>query len=387
MEHSLSPEISGLYEPRAESGATLRKWHDDNEHTTKFIMAHQVVFPLLAALLIILSATVLICVEPFSYGNKVDYILNAEIDDSEESIEKTWETITSISVISVLSFWITLYISIMDAIGLVIAISDTNTKELRMDYSLDESVYSFNTTPPLKISYSLTVWMMVQSLAVFISLIVWIVVMKVVARSVVRIVERIIGINLVYDNGSYLPSFTYLYLPVFLLVNILIHFTHILIGFIHNPFHATSVGIFYVGVVIMILLILKVISYLYKLWVFSKHHRRPQCHCMILTVIYSVVIPVCMGFAIFMAALYILIPINHAFDDAPDRLRTIYDTLIVAFTGAIAYFLFQEKRREKEKREAELQRGNEQLQILKEILKKQGEEQLKILREIRELPH
>ena len=89
---------------------------------------------------------------------------------------------------------------------------------------------------------------------------------------------------------------------------------------------------------------------------------------MILTIIYFVVIFICIGVAVFIAVPYFLIPINHAFDDAPERLKTIYDTLIVAFTSAIAYFLFQEKRRRKIKRKAEERRQEEQLQVLKDLL-------------------
>jgi hypothetical protein len=40
---------------------------------------------------------------------------------------------------------------------------------------------------------------------------------------------------------------------------------------------------------------------------------------------------------IFTAAIYVIIPINNAFDKAPARLRLVYDSVIVVLFGLITY--------------------------------------------------
>ena len=375
MHHSLSPEISESYEPKAHNGTTLRYWLESNIiHTATFIMAHQVVFPIVAAVLIILGAIMLIHTNQFNYGEKVGKTLNDVFNNNGE--EKKLEVITNICVISALSFWITLYIFIMDAIGLGIA--KNNGGELR-NYSLDNNTYGFEIrSNPLRTLYSLSAFMLAQSGLITLLMIIYFTIFMIFlfvpqcdcqCASKCGECQRCQCASKCDEVKKYMRKalpFTYLYFPIFPLMNISFHFTHILIGFIHNPFHATSVAIFYGGVVIIIFLTSMITSYLYKLYFWKQVKQRYSV--IILTIIHFILVFFCMGFAAFMATLYFLIPINHAFDEAPDRLRTIFDTLIVAFTGAIAYFLFQEKRKEKEKREAEEQRGERQLQTLKDIL-------------------
>ena len=274
------------FEPKAHSGTTLRYWLESNVvHTTTFMMAHQVVFPIVAAVLIILGAIMLIHTKPFNYGEEVGTTLDKEVianNNNKEVIKKIFEVITNVCVISALSFWITLYIFIMDAIGLGIANSNDNW-ELR-DYSLDKSAYGFEIeSNPLRTLYSLSAFMLAQSGLITLLMIIYFFIFMIflfVAQCDYQCTSNKI-------ESKALP-FTYLYFPIFPLMNISSHFTHIIIGFIHNPFHATSVGIFYAGVVIMIFLTSMITSYLYKLYFWKQVEQRYSV--IILTIIHFILV-------------------------------------------------------------------------------------------------
>ena len=140
---------------------------------------------------------------------------------------------------------------------------------------------------------------------------------------------------------------------VFLAVSTLaVHFNHIVIGFIHTEYHATAVGVFYAFFILLLFVMYFGMASLFSYMVKDRcalkdlqsasYNKYDLCYilaCGFATFGLIIVIG-------FIAALYFLLPIRNAIDDAPNRLNTISTTLILAF-GGYAIFLLQKSKRKK----------------------------------------
>ena len=60
------------------------------------------------------------------------------------------------------------------------------------------------------------------------------------------------------------------------------------------------------------------------------------------------------GLLAFLAGLYILLPINNAFDEAPSRLNGVFSGLVVVFGGFIIYLLTKLWRKKSNKEDSKL---------------------------------
>lgn len=181
------------------------------------------------------------------------------------------------------------------------------------------------------------------------------------------------------------------YLLLAPLACIVTHSYHILISFIHTPHHATSILIFY-GIVVIVFIVTLRTAYhtLHKLvkWLetcFGKKPTRrvkqlktffdtccqgkcakkcrPCCHSCcslewrrcgtehrwphpcVLSVL-CLISFLLAGFMVYIIILFILIPINNAIDDAPDRLLSINQTALIFFGAAITYKLYRDRKHE-----------------------------------------
>ena len=154
------------------------------------------------------------------------------------------------------------------------------------------------------------------------------------------------------------------YSVIFPIMSIAIHANHILIGFIHNQQHALSVALFYVVVLITNVHVLRVIvTLLRSFYKWLKHtlkkraERKDGGSCptngqqnanqdgtvlgFVLCLVVSVFINLTFAF---IAAVYVIIPINNAFVEAPARLRQFYDTVILAIAAGFALWFYKQKK-------------------------------------------
>ena len=151
---------------------------------------------------------------------------------------------------------------------------------------------------------------------------------------------------------------------------IVTHSYHILVAFIHTPHHATSILIFY-GLVVIVFIVTLTTAYhnlhqmvkccetgcdrqikqskrtqdfrlccANKFWGWSCciEHRWPHQFVITVMCLLSALIA---GFMVYIVILFILIPINNAIDEAPDRLLSINQTALIFFGAAITYKLYR----------------------------------------------
>ncbi len=125
----------------------------------------------------------------------------------------------------------------------------------------------------------------------------------------------------------------FLLLPI---TTVAVHGNHILIGFIHTPYHATGIGTLY-GIIIVTCIAL----------ILHLRHSSPCSngdgfnkvkYFGLLSLSVLVIAGTVLSFA-FIIALYFLLPINTAIDEAPNRLTAIYQGLVVVFAGFITYWI------------------------------------------------
>ena len=129
------------------------------------------------------------------------------------------------------------------------------------------------------------------------------------------------------------------YSTLFPLCCLLNHLNYIIIAFIHNLYHATSVAIVYGVIIIFLSIVLDRLPH--ALW--NDKVRIPnsrQLNGILLAKFIAVL--VLLGYITMDILIYFFLPIEDAFEDAANNFISIYSTTIVFFTGLIA-FLFLRK--------------------------------------------
>ena len=175
---------------------------------------------------------------------------------------------------------------------------------------------------------------------------------------------------------------------------IVIHSYHIIIGFIHTPHHASGILIFYVVVFLVFFVSYKTAYYnlvhfamIYNKWkkksepdgqekelencvggslegepssdnsaffclFFCTDYRKccisPKgCDCYksplgwLIVICFVLLSFFISGVLVFVVILFLIVPINLAIDDAPNRLLTIHQTILIFITAAITYKLYR----------------------------------------------
>ena len=133
------------------------------------------------------------------------------------------------------------------------------------------------------------------------------------------------------SEDNYLRSlrrYYYSYSIIFPLCCIANHLNYIIIAFVHNLYHATSVAIVYGVVILFIYGALQQVSYL-----LGNKIKAYQL------LIKPIVVIFLSGYVVFDIILYFFLPIDNAFDDAANHFISIYQTVIFFFTAIAAYFL------------------------------------------------
>ena len=265
----------------------------------------------------------------------------------EEKLYEEWHVKSTLIMHFVLSMVLSLFIVLMSIIA-----ASHGTKLAKNEHSEIKEIFNFmeNSLKPL---FVLTYLILAQDVFLFI-----------------------------LSGGLILGLFCYkgddkwwvlcIFSPVCPIAHILVHFTHIVIGFIHNEHHATSVGLFYVGAVILQVLMFKVVSHMYFTCFYLKDTLSDvncckrcigsvmnccmgsimNCCCwncwglrkylnryIIFGMVYFALSVILFGLVAFVAGLYILLPINNAFDEAPDRLNTVISGIALLIGGYIIYLL------------------------------------------------
>ena len=116
------------------------------------------------------------------------------------------------------------------------------------------------------------------------------------------------------------------------------HLNYIIIAFIHDLNHATSVAIVYGIVTVSLYLLLDNIPYVLCC-------KRIKESLPVLQLIKILLVLVLLGYISMGIVLYFLLPIQNAFEDAANNFLSIYNTIAVFFTALVLYFVFKVRTR------------------------------------------
>ena len=118
------------------------------------------------------------------------------------------------------------------------------------------------------------------------------------------------------------------------------HLNYIVIAFIHNLYHATSVAIVYGVIIIFLSVMLDRLPYV----IFRKLIEKNELNnCLLLRILFLKVIVVILllGYVTLDILVYFFLPIEEPFEDAANHFISVYSTTAVFFTGLVTYFYVQ----------------------------------------------
>ena len=305
--NSLYP-ITSNYESRAESAETLTTFFNEHKVAFSTVMAVQVFMFITANLSAYAFLLCLLKCHPFLLGNRINATMNQDRysynklkdTDDEDGRYNDWDIQALLHFIVIISVFIWLYVITADAFG----IHNLRIREKSAALDRDHRI---------NLLYSLPAVILTEDvLVLFVSII----------TSLCFVVPG----KLSRREGEFL----WLIIPIVLVTN---HFTHIVIGFIVNPLHATSVGLYYCFYLLASTLLFKLIAS-----AFFKKEKSSECCFFSCCVCLQIFLT---GVFMLVALIYFYLPINKAIDVAPTKLSGFISSAVLVFAGYTAYHLLR----------------------------------------------
>ena len=382
MRRTIYPFIDGNYDPKAETTEDIKHYHASTGHVSRLLMGYQVCFPLFALPWAILIVTYCTCMklsckkylwskkkkdegeqegraendqgeqEGNKENDKNEQEGNKESDKGEQEGKEEMEV--QLSIIFTLTLLFSLYATLMSLIAVCMT-------ELHLDKDV-RMWYSYN-NPHIRTIYAIPIFMLAQDIAVLVAF--------VTSAMIILLLIRCCAWNEIFWW-----RFT-AYSIVFPIINLAVHANHILIGFIHDQQHAVGAAIFYAVLIITIIKVLRMTADItvsktcgiYIEWcrdkITSKVPSWPWCKCcrrknttgeyqsldgghrcfFVKSILAYIAIALfIIGTFVFIASVYIELPINNAFDEAPARIQLIYTAVLSAFIAGLTYWLLMNKK-------------------------------------------
>ncbi len=347
MEHSISPKITDAYNPKADNIYTLKDWHKQNEIVTMYLISDQSLVPIFVLVSSFLAILYFLYAKTHSFGERINTLSN-----SDHSRDEGFEMRSNLYIITSTSIMFSVYAIMMSIIACSKGKDDVH-KEFKKWFNTNETYFK----DLFHLSTAILIEDILYSSVIFIGVVTSIVINIAIRRANDSndygcIAKCICIVNKCKDIESFhweLHVF-FLLLPI---TTVAVHGNHILIGFIHTPYHATGIGTLYGIVIVTCIAILKIIHHLLYQCVSRMRMAQnnytsvdeDQSKCNIVTE-YFVLLLVSVGviawillFSVFIIALYFLLPINIAIDEAPNRLSTIYQGSVLVFAGFVTYWI------------------------------------------------
>ena len=264
---NLFPVISSNYEPKAESEDSLRRYFKNYLHTFRILFSMQIVLYAFA----LLGSPCLIVFILYGRPNKLKDIFNSvkKQENTNLPVSTTdynwWEARTLLHFISISSIWIWLYAFGVSMAGLISQNQALNRDIMKIHRKEHESFNLLYGLTPL--IFAQHIFTLIASPYIYTALMIGL-----------KELEKKYGLKSKEDVESPQTASTHtepiasaefskrliaiclLSLPI---TTFAVHFTHIVIGFIHSPIHATSVGVFYSFVLLATVLLFKTLSSIY----------------------------------------------------------------------------------------------------------------------------
>lgn len=362
MERTISPMIDDNYQPKAETASTIEEFHCVAKHITRLLMAAQFIYPLV---------TVLVTIVVVTY-----YLYHQDGKEKKLVCELRAvkpETTAKLMVTFTLSVTISLFILFMSTVAVAEA-----------EYRLDEHVQVwYNKTASSaaqRTLYWMPIVMLIEDAVVSVLFIGFVTTISLMACLPFRPRTKCESGNSCQlhcqcdprsdspEHGFNLWVILCAYSIVFPLASVAIHANHIAIAFIQNKVRAISMALTY-GIIIygnrqaiafctkgllsctdyfkdtnLVTLGHKVTTATVDLKCEDCKRNKTRVRSLFLFHFIMIAVSIVInGLFGFVAATFVIIPINDAIDKAPAGLQSIYSTSLLAVLVGVSYFFFFKK--------------------------------------------
>jgi hypothetical protein len=349
MHQKITGQIDSTYTAQSHSLETLRDWHMQNSHVSRLVLSSQCIFPIFASIFLILYFIYLIESEPVNFGKKI----NSQADAKSPEIKHA----------AMSKVWIIVTISILFTIGTIAtdigAVVEYSYLPKEIESYIKDSSRAFiylHAIPFIMLGFD------------FISLVLYIIVPSIVACCKCKFMQKCCKGSCCEHDCKFKVS-DYLYTLISPLSCIATHSYHIIFAFINNPYHATSVLLFYIMTLFIVVVIFQKTYYFVFNKFFEKEQKsvakqnvpheqggavegqeatnlklKPsdQCnkgHGKIGVLVFSfilviIALAICIGLTV---AVLIALPINNAIDLASAEIYAIYQASVTVFAALVTF--------------------------------------------------
>ena len=355
MHQRLHAPIDDNYQAKSHSVSTLIQWHEDHPHVSRLVLSAQILFPILATLFMTLFFIYVIELEPRNIGRKLNNQVNSSVNYISASGEAKILIILTISVL-------------FNACTLI-----TDSYALKEYHKLAPEVkeYYYHDSVEFRCFYIIPYLMLgfdILSLLLFIVIPVGVLVFSYgknsyicvcaaavtnTAKSCCQTRDRLeeeedgrqegqehVEVHTTRANVNW-SILLYTLLSPFCCIAT--HAYHVIIAFIDNAYHASSVLLLFIIVLfIHVVVFLKIYYYVCK-WRNSKKHSdccKNFCWTMFILCCYLagvLTLAVIIGLTV---SMLILLPINNAINNAPNNIYIIYQGSVAVIAALVTFQVF-----------------------------------------------
>ncbi len=325
MKQKLYPEIDDIYIPKATTVDILKNFHETLpfSRTSRITLAFQIFFPILTW---VFAFTIWVYIWDARDGKgptmRETLTHGSGLVTPTNCMESLWtlqrlsvdHTILSSLVASLFAY---IYVLVLDIMAMV-SVNQYVSENVMKYYSPGQSTINFN------IEYSIVFVIFVEDLIVMIAFIALIVILS--STSCKKCSE--------YNTWS-----MFVYAPLGPMMCAVNHTHHIIIGFVHTPYHAGSILISYGVIIIVFLTAFRSSHYTIARFCYKEENKR---HCLNICAFFTF-LAICIvlsSLAVLMVAIFLLVPIDNAIDDAPSQLISVERIIIVLLGVSVAYKVY-----------------------------------------------
>ena len=310
MQQKILGQIDSSYRAQSHSLETLKDWHYQHSHVSEIVLSSQVLFPTSVSVFLTLYFFYVVQCEPNRLGKRLDMLIASKSITSAEGKCKLW-------IIATLSILFTVGTIVAD--GFALGEYRQLPKEIEQYINDDSRAFGYLRAIPITM-------LVFDLLSVVIFVLIPVIVMCCKRCECCRF------------NSKHSD---FLYTLLSPLTCIATHSYHIIFAFINNPYHATSVLLFYIMTLFAVVAILQKIYYfiinLFK-WKGCTHKHITQSCCVF--IFYILAITTIAGSIALTIALLILLPLNNAIDQASNQIYAIYQASVTVFAALVTFQVF-----------------------------------------------
>ena len=354
MHQRLHAPIDDNYQAKSHSVSTLIQWHEDHPHVSRLVLSAQVLFPILATLFMTLFFIYVIELEPRNIGRKLNNQVNSSVNYISASGEAKILIILTISVLFNACTLITDSYALKEYHKLAPEVKEYyyhDSCEFRCFYIIPYLMLFFDILSLLfiVIPVSVLVFSYGKSSCICVCAAAVTNTAKSCCQTRDRLVEEEDGrqegqehveVHITQANVNWSILLYTLLSPFSCIAT---HAYHVIIAFIDNAYHASSVLLLFIIVLfIHVVVFLKIYYYVCK-WRNSKKHSdccKNFCWTMFILCCYLagvLTLAVIIGLTV---SMLILLPINNAINNAPNNIYIIYQGSVAVIAALVTFQVF-----------------------------------------------